>query len=77
MSGQPEVAITIMTGGNTGGAGTSVVGVAGPEPAALDQLAVAAVGTQASDHGGPTPQDLDQLAESPQPAKKGAAKKVS
>ena len=77
MSAQPEVAITIMTGGHTAAAGTSATEGAGPVPAPLDQLAATATGTQTGDQGAPTPDDLDELAESAKPAKKAAAKKSS
>ncbi len=82
MSAQPEVAITIMTGGHAGAApGASTAEAAGPTPAPLDQLAALATGAEAGAEvgagGPPTPDDLDQLAARARPAKKTAAKKTA
>jgi hypothetical protein len=62
MSAQPEVAITIMTGGRatSSDAGSPTTGEAGPVPMPLDQLSAAA-GPEASAGGAPTPVDLSTL----------------
>lgn len=62
MSSQPEVAITIMTGGQRGAAASTEGGLAdaGPTPMPLDQLP--AVGaTDSGGAGAPTPSDLGAL----------------
>ncbi len=63
MSTQPEVAITIITGGQ--GAGSDVTASAGgaPVPSALEQLGAEASGdTGGTGLGGPVPMPLDELA---------------
>ena len=87
MSSHPEVAITIMTGGQHGAAES------GPTPMPLEQLPPAAGGAagfagapmpsdavafgavDASTSGAPTPLDLDELAAQAAPRRRSAAKK--
>jgi hypothetical protein len=63
MSTQPEVAITIITGGQGGGSQVTASAGGTPVPAALEQLGAEASGDAGGTGlGGPVPVPLDELA---------------